>query len=144
MLRVALTVALFGLGIGTASAHPSTVRIFDPAGEIKAQLTTPDVIRRSVKAGRLPGDAKGFGSLTLTFTSRGERSFCALTKALAKRSKLAGVPEEMAFAVNGRVYKRPSVDFRASPGGFCTGPPIIEFDMPLQLAQRLARIIRDD
>jgi hypothetical protein len=47
----------------------------------------------------------------------------------------------MAFAVDGRTYARPTIDFKLFPHGMC-GTHGLQVYLRASIAQRLARIIR--
>ena len=115
-----------------------SLRIFDPSGIAKTQVTSVDVIRLSVRAVRKAG---GSADLVGDFTKTGRAKFCALTRALARRGARVGVAQPLAIEVAGHVYARPRVDFKAFPTGLC-GSPSFEWLMDLTLARRLAHVIR--
>ncbi len=80
--------------------------------------------------------------LSFRLTTNGARKFHSLTRALARRGARLRRPQRFAFAVNGRVYSRPFVDYRAFPNGLDGRTGIQVEGMTLATAQRLAREIR--
>ena len=102
-------------GSGSRSAPRTGLRIYDPAGLVKAQVTSPDVVRSSVLAETEPG---GTAVVFLALWPRGNERFLRLTRALAHRGLRVHRIEPFAFEVNGHVYARPGVDYRDFPDGY--------------------------
>ncbi len=122
-----------------ASPTQFRLRIFDPSGLVKTQVTNDDVVRSSVRAIRQPA---GSALLVGNFTKAGATKFCSLTRALARRGSRLRSPQHFAFEVAGRIYTRPWVDYRAVPNGLCGSPGFEVGPMHLTVALSLARLIR--
>jgi hypothetical protein len=122
-----------------ASTTQSRLRIFDPSGLVKTEVTNDGVVRSSVRAVR---QTDASGSLIGTFTKVGAAKFCSLTRALARRGARLARPQHFAFEVAGRIYTRPWVDYKAFPNGLCGSPGFEVGGMRLAVARSLARLIR--
>ena len=125
--------------VNGAFAGTRTVRIFDPARQVKTALTLADLVPSTARVVRDP--SSGSASLEFSFTSSGRIKFCTLTRGLVLRGTRVGVPQQMAFAVDGRTYARPTIDFKLFPHGLC-GTHGLQVYLKASLAQRLARVIR--
>ena len=140
-----MVLAAFGsLAAGGASARSdakTTLRIFDPTGHIPAQVTLAGIVRRRTWVTTFD-EPRRTGALILKFNKTGESDFCRLTRGLARRgAPLHNHHEVNAFQVNGHIYLRPYVDYRAVPNGLC-GFPDLQVPMKLATARYLARLLR--
>jgi hypothetical protein len=138
LLLLVMAVAAFS---STAVASPTQfrLRIFDPSGLVKTQVTNDDAVRSSVRAVRQPA---GSAMLVGNFTKAGATKFCSLTRALARRGSRLRSPQHFAFEVAGRIYTRPWIDYRAFPNGLCGSPGFQVGGMRLSVARSLVRLIR--
>jgi hypothetical protein len=143
-LRFALLLSITAVAAFASTAPATTtqfrLRIFDPSRLVKTEVTNDDVVRSSVRAVRQPA---GSASLVGDFTKAGATKFCSLTHALARRGSRLRRVQHFAFEVAGRIYTRPSVDYRAFPNGLCGSPGFQVDGMRLAAARSLARLIRD-
>lgn len=113
--------------------------IFAP-GHFAWGVVTPDeVVRSSIHVVRRPGH---HAAVALSFTAVGSAAFCRLTRAAAERGEAVHRNQHFVVQVNGAIFGRPFVDYRAFPNGLC-GTPGFEFvaEDPA-LAVKLAREIR--
>jgi len=114
------------------------MRIYDPSGNAKPEVATPDFIRRSARAIRFSGQSM----LSLRLTDTGAKKFKNLTRILARRGARLHRMQAIAFEVDGHTYARAAIDYRLSPNGF-DGSSGIEFSaVPPKVARRLAKKIR--
>jgi hypothetical protein len=113
------------------------MRFFDPTGIETTQLTKADVVRSSIRG--VP--ESGHAALVGAFTKTGAAKFCALTRQLARRGSRLHQTQYLAFEVAGRIYAKPAIDYKLFPNGVC-GSPGFEVVMPLNVARRLALLIR--
>lgn len=123
--------------VESAFAGTRQVRVFDPARQVKTALTLGDFVPSSAAW----VSENGSSALSVTFTPTGRKKFCILTRALAQRGVRVGVPQRLAFAVDGRTYADPTVNFKLFPHGLC-GSPGLQVYLRASLAQRLAQLIR--
>jgi len=143
----AIALAFLIASTGAAVCAPSTrsaarhveLRIYDSVGQAKWEVRTPDVVRSSARASRQPG---GVAALYFRLTTNGAFKFHSLTRALARRGTRLHRSQRFAFEVDGRVYARPFIDYRASPNGLDGRSGIQVGGLKLATAQRLARGIR--
>ena len=120
------------------SQSPVELRMYDPAGQVRSEVTLADVVRSSARATLARGVAP---SLDFRLTNRGILRCDSLTRALARRGARLGLNQAVALEINGRVYARPTVDYRLYPDGLdCSSG--IEVALKLKTAQRLASEIR--
>lgn len=144
---VALLLTLLMATSGAAVAAPSAgsvasgvdLRIYDPLGQARWEVRTADVVRSSAYASRRPG---GSAALYFRLTKYGALKFHRLTRALARRGVRLHRSQPFALKVDGRVYARPLVDYRAFPDGLDGRSGIQVEGLKLATAQRLAREIR--
>ena len=122
-----------------ASGTQFTLRVYDPTGLVKTEVTSADVVRSSFRAVLQPG---GSAAVVGTLTRAGDSKFCSLTRALARRGARLRRPQHFAFEVAGRVYARPWVDYKAFPNGVCGSPAFEVVGMRLAVARTLVRLIR--
>ena len=101
---VVVAVALLARGSGETG-----VRIYDPAGGTKDEVRTADIVKSSVEV----SGVSGIWLLGFQLTPAGAREFHRLTRSLAQRGAQAGHPQPYAFAVDGHVYARPTVDYHS-------------------------------
>jgi hypothetical protein len=148
VLSVAVATAFLLAGVGGVVSAPGSrtvvsdmgLRMYDPAGRIKWEVRTADIVRLSARATRQPG-----GSVVLYFrlTKPGASKFHKLTRALAHRGAELRRAQRFALEVAGRVVSRPLIDYHAFPDGFDVERSGIQIEgMKLATAQRLARQIR--
>jgi len=132
---------LVAVGASAQSNAKTTLRIFDPTGQIHAQVTLSGIVRRQT-AVTYVNDPRGMGRLLLVFNRAGRTDFCRLTRGLARRgARLHNHHEVNAFEVNGHIYLRPYVDYRYYPNGLC-GLPDLQMQMKLATARQLTRLLR--
>jgi hypothetical protein len=108
------------LPLRLASVSVSGLYIYDASARVKVVLTNADLVPASVHVGREAGGSLGLAG---GFTSIGASKFCRLTRALAHRGQRLQHPQRFAFQVDGRVYARPLVDYRAFPDGLVSVQP---------------------
>ena len=136
-----IAVALLA-AFATAQAFGETtsvrLRLYDPSGRTRAEVGIRDVERASARAVRLPDGT----ALSFRLTSTGAAKCHRLTLSLAKRGARLHHFQRFAFAINGRVYARPFVDYRLFPEGLdCTTG--LEFHgLRVADARRLVVLIR--
>jgi hypothetical protein len=135
------------LAVGAAMARSGTkvtLRVFDPVGRVRAQVTLAGIVRSETRTIRIPGDPSGVGRLSLAFTKTGRTSFCSLTRGLAHVGARLHNLQADALEVNGRIYGRGYIEYRIFPDGLCVSgsAPQIQFSMKLTTARRLTRLIR--
>ncbi len=123
---------------GTASHL--TLRIYDPTGQAKSEVTTADVVRSSARASREHG---GSAVLFFRLMNEGSSKFHSLTRALARRGARIRRRQPFAFEIDGRVYARPLIDYRAYPDGLDGRPGLQMEGLRLETAQLVARHIRE-
>jgi hypothetical protein len=113
----AIVVATFVLltGCGESSPREFRLRIYDPLGHIKAEVTASDVLRRSARTARSPD---GSWSFYFRLTDEGETEFHRLTRALAKRGARLHRPQRFRIEMNGTVLSHSTIDYRIFPEGF--------------------------
>jgi hypothetical protein len=125
-----LSAALAALAALTAcgSSHqagPSVLRVFDPTGHVRTQVTLAGIDRRQIG---VADDAQQHRALLwLPFTKSGEGNFCRLTDALERR----GAPthdhnQKYAVEINGHVYQSSamySIDYTYNHPDYCSGGP---------------------
>jgi hypothetical protein len=75
-------------------------------------------------------------------TKEGQSKFRGLTAALADRGAKTHRLESFAFEVSGRVYARPTVDYREFPRGLDAGSGLEFASLPWKTAKRVAAEIR--
>jgi preprotein translocase subunit SecD len=114
-MGVATLVLLLLTGCGGSSAGEFRLRIYDPLGNVKGQVTESDVLRRTARASQEPD---GSWSVTFRLTDEGEKEFHRLTRGLAKRGVRLHRPQRFRIEMNGRVESRSTIDYRIFPDGF--------------------------
>jgi len=141
-------VALFGLLAvaasacgGTSETTDSEFRIYDPTGKVNTQITTADIDRSS--AGLLPLENVR-AAVYVNFTDSGTSKFCRLTRSLAHLGRTLRKPQSFVVEISGHVRRRPTIDYVASPNGFCAAPGIQIDGLPLVEAHILVEAIRED
>lgn len=125
---------------GSASNRSAgALRIFDPTGTVKTQVTSADVVRASVRAHRMEGS----GVLSLRLTHVGAKKLQRLTKALAIRGRRRHQPQAAVVQLDDQRH-RILIDYRAMPDGLTdTDTDGLEIS-PLtpRAAERFARELR--
>ena len=122
----------------TRHLPPADLRIYDPAGHARVEVTDRDVVPSSVKTWR--GD--GATNINFELTARGQRSFLRLTRSLARRGAKLHRAQHFAIAVRGRVYSRPFIDYRLTPGGLDAKSGLSIANVPPSEAKRVANALR--
>lgn len=112
----------------------SLVRIYDPTGQVKDEVTSGDIVPASIEVSGAFAD----WALSFHFTPDGARKIHLLTQALAQRGAQVHVPQAFAFAVGGHVYARPTVDYENSPDGLSGRAGLQILGLRCDVAQRLA------
>jgi hypothetical protein len=137
---VCLLALLLGVSASEARGRAGvfTLRLYDPTGKVPTQVTQADVIRPSAWASEQPD---GTWYLYFRLTNRGNARFATLTRALARRGARLHTWQRFAFEIDGRVYLRPFVDYKAFPNGLDSSEGF-EFPFSYELAHRLAKAIR--
>jgi hypothetical protein len=110
-------VVLVVVTAGCGSANHTTaagLRIFDPAGHVKSEVSPTDVIRSSVRTSVDQGTAV----LYVQLTRRGNQRIRRLTQGLAQRGAQLHRVQHFAIEVSGHIYSRPYIDYRMMPDGF--------------------------
>jgi len=115
VVSVAVAITAAGCG-GTHQQARLGLRIYDPTGHAKDEVTATEVIRSSVRTGREPG-GKGTAYLSFALTRRGNQEIRSLTRALAQRGARLHQPQHFAFEVSGHIYAHPYIDYRVTPDG---------------------------
>jgi hypothetical protein len=145
MARVALTLlaVLISSAVSVTSARSDVsrvdLRIYDSAMQSRWEVRTADVVRSSAYASRVAGDS---ASLYFRLTASGAVKFRRLTRDLARRGARLRRAQRFVLKIDGRVYARPRVDYRAFPDGLDGRPGIEIQGLSLSTAQRLAGRIR--
>ena len=130
--------ALVFLVAAGGAAAASGVRIYAIGDTTAPQISSADIIRASIRAA---SDA-GQPVVAFSFTRAGAKKFHLLTLALARRGARLHRFARFAFEVDGKVYSRPYVDYRAFPQGF-SGSAGVEVDVSsLATARKLAGLMR--
>jgi hypothetical protein len=124
---------------GTKDTQEVEFRLYDPKGKVDTQITTADIDRSS--AGVLPLENLR-ASVYVDFTDSGTSKFCRLTRSLAHRGRTLHKPQAFVVEVSGRERKRITIDYVASPNGFCAAPGIQISGLPLVEAHILLEVIR--
>jgi hypothetical protein len=120
------------------SVSTAGLYIYD-ARRLNSVVVTPrDVVRTSIHVAR----DSGRPALAGQFTRFGASKFCRLTRALAQRGRRLHRPQHLVMQVNGAVYARPYVDYRAFPSGLCGTPGFEVVGTDPALAAELARKLR--
>jgi len=122
-----------------AKATRVVLRIYDPAGEVKAEVGINDVVRSSARAFREPG---GYAAVSFRLTARGVVKCNRLMRGLARRGARLRRAQRFVIEIDGEV-RRIVVDYRAYPDGVDCAPGLRLTGLRLSLAQRLAKRIRD-
>jgi hypothetical protein len=117
------------------------LRIYDPTGQVKTELTISDIVRSSAVADRSVG---GVPALIFALTKSGQAKFHVLTRALARRGARLHKHQVFAIAIDGHVYSTPFIDYKVFPGGFpAAGSPDMEMNLSsFALAKKLAFELR--
>ena len=148
-LSLLSAVAMVGLLASAASGGGARtgLRVYDPSGQVKTEVTSADVVRSSVRAVSSPvvsppqpGRAAG---LVFSLTKRGASKFESLTRALAQRGARLHRNQRFAVEVGGRIYLRPWVDYRRNPNGLPGGSGVEITGLAIATARMLVRLIRD-
>jgi hypothetical protein len=120
------------------SVSVSGLYIYD-ARRLNSVVVTPsDVVRSSIHVAR----GSGHPALAGQFTRIGASKFCRLTLALAQRGRRLHRPQHFVVQVNGAVYARPYLDYRAFPSGLCGTPGFEVVGTDPALVAKLARKLR--
>lgn len=135
-LLAAFVLALWGCG---GESHV-TLRIYDSAGGAASVVGTEDVVRSSARASRGPG---GSATLFLALTDDGAIKLESLTRTLARRGAKVHRPQTFTFEIDGKVYARPKIDYRAFPDGLDGSSGLEIGGLPLTVARQLAGQIRE-
>lgn len=116
----------------------SGLYIYD-ARRLNSVVVTPsDVVRSSIHVAR----DSGHPALAGQFTRTGASKFCRLTRALAQRGRRLRRLQHFIVQVNGAVFARPYVDYRAFPSGLCGAPGFEVVGTDPALFAKLARKLR--
>jgi preprotein translocase subunit SecD len=124
---------------GGSSSREFQLRIYDPLGNVKGQVTESDVLRRTARASQEPD---GSWSVTFRLTEKGEAGFHRLTRGLAKRGARIHRPLRFRIEMNGRVESRSTIDYRIFPDGFGVETGMWFPGLRPATAQQLAQQIR--
>ena len=116
-----------------------TLRIYDPTGQVKTELTISDIVRSSAMADRSVG---GVPALIFTLTKSGQAKFHVLTRALARRGARLHRNQVFAIAIDGHVYATPFIDYKVEPDGIPAGPAMEMNVSSFALAKKLAFELR--
>jgi preprotein translocase subunit SecD len=127
-----------GCGGAHRSAAPADLRIYDPTGHVRFEVTERDIVASSVKTWR--GD--GTTSINFELTRHGQRSFLALTRGLAHRGAMLHRVQHFAIAVRGRIYSRPFIDYRLTPDGLDATTGVSIANVRPRMAKQLADALR--
>jgi hypothetical protein len=103
--------------------------MYDTRHQANVEILSSDLVRNSVRVGTVEGSPP---SIYIKLTERGESKFHRLSRILAKRGERLHAIQQMAIEVNGKVYDRVGVDYKAYPEGLNadTGLEILRFDDP--------------
>jgi preprotein translocase subunit SecD len=135
-LASAILAALVGASTAPA-ATPTGLRIYAIGDKSAPVLTGADIIRSSVTV----GTSRGHPAVALKFTKTGGLKFHQLTLSLARLGARTHRVEYFAFAVNGKVYFRPALDYRKTPAGLSSAPLAIQLPT-MATARKFAALIR--
>jgi len=136
-LSVLAVAAAISAAACSSSNHSSAgIRIFDPAGRIHKDVRSKDVSSATVIS------VSGQSGVALVLTRSGAKGFHELTRRLAERGARLHRNTHFAFAVDGRVYATPYVDYRLYPQGLDGSSGIEVANLPASVAQEVAREIR--
>jgi hypothetical protein len=124
---------------GCAGAKDFRFRLFDPTGHVPAEVATADILRSAARAYPEPG---GSAALFVQLTPRGASEFHALTRGLARRGARLHRRQSFVVTIDGHVYARPFVDYKASPDGLDGRSGLELQGLKLATARRLAKEIR--
>jgi hypothetical protein len=137
LIVVSASLALLATSAAWGRTSQVALRIYDPSGQVKTEVTSADVVRSSVRASPGPGGAV----LSFDLTKQGASKFHTLTRALARRGARLHRRQAFAVEIGGKVFSRPWIDYRVNPDGL-PGDSGIEIDLSrLAVAQRLAKEI---
>ena len=139
-IGAATVVLLLLTGCGESSPGEFRLRIYDPLGNIKGQVTESEVLRMTARASQEPD---GSWSVTFRLTDEGEAEFHRLTRGLAKRGARLHRPQRFRIEMNGRVESRSTIDYRIFPDGFGVETGMWFPGLRPATAQGLAHQIRD-
>ena len=112
LLMLTATVCLAACG-STSAPTVAPLKIYDPTGKETTQVTSADLVKRSVRAGR----DLGFVYLSLPLTHEGARKFQRLTRAIALRGRRVHSMQAIVVEIGGRWHRRIGVDYRDFPNG---------------------------
>jgi hypothetical protein len=118
--------------------RPLKLRIYDPAGQIRAAVRAADVVRPSARATREPD---GSGALSFRLTKHGVATFHILTRGLARRGARLHKRQAFVLEINHK-SARPEIDYRVSPDGVDASGGLEVSGMPFSVARMLAQAIR--
>jgi hypothetical protein len=138
---IVLPLAALSAVLATAACGNSDrpeLRIYDPTGRAKEEVTIADVVPSSARASRQPD---GSAALSFSFTREGASKFHRLTRSLARRGAEVHRPQRVAIEINGRRHTN-VVDYRAFPNGLDGSAGVQLAMLRLPDAQRLAADIR--
>ena len=127
-------------GCGGSGQGHSGLRIYDPAGLIKAQVRSGDVYRSSVLTSSEPG---GTAVVYFGLKPAGDRRFLRLTRELAHRGARTHRVQQFAFAADGHVYARPRVDYHVFPDGYSASTGTDIHGVPGDAAKSIATRLRE-
>jgi len=136
-MKLAFAVLATLVGASTAAASPTGLRIYAIGDKSAPVLTGADIVRSSVTV----GTSGGHPAVALKFTKAGGLKFHQLTLSLARLGARTHRVEYFAFAVNGKVYFRPALDYRKTPEGLSSAPLAIQLPT-MATARRFAALIR--
>lgn len=98
----------------TEDEDPLRLRIYDPKGVAKVEVTTADIARRSARMHRVGSTA----AISFRLTNAGAKRSHVLTRALARRGAHSGQRQRFFLAIDGRIYARIWIGYDAFPNGF--------------------------
>ena len=116
------------------------LRIYDPTGQVKTELTISDIVRSSALADRSIG---GVPALVFALTKSGQGKLHVLTRGLARRGARLHRNQVFAIAIDGHVYSTPFIDYKVEPDGIPAGGSGMEMNVSsFALAKKLAFELR--
>jgi hypothetical protein len=145
VILVSLFAVVLASGCGDSSVESRVnssqlqVRIYDTSGRTQVEVQTPDVLRRSARAQNVSG---GSADVYFRLTREGEAKFRHLTRTVARRGARLHRLQRIAFEINGKVYARPSIDYKFYPNGFDGSTGLLLAGLKLATAERLVYQMR--
>jgi preprotein translocase subunit SecD len=115
------------------------VRIYDTSGRAEVEVRTADVLRRSARAQNVSG---GSADVYFGLTTEGQAKFRRLTRTVARRGTRLHRLQRIAIEMDGKVYARPSIDYKIYPTGFDGSTGLLLASLKLATAERLVYQMR--